>query len=95
MKIEAKDIINVVKEITFTYKNCSVVVRENNGVINIGITGINDQGYLIEKHKTIYYDTPTWKLTTQFINEKIDIIDSLYQEIIAESKLNKDNIIEF
>jgi hypothetical protein len=92
---EPKDIINVVKEITFTYNRCNVVLKENNGIINIGITCVDDEGYLIEKHKTIYYDAPTWKLTTQFINDKIDIIDGLYHDLIAENKENKDNVIEF
>ncbi len=92
-KVEAKDIINVVKEITFNYKNCNVVVKENNGIINIGITGLNDEGYIIEKHKTIFNGEPKWELTTQFLNNKIDEIESLYQDINSNAK--DKNLINF
>lgn len=94
-KIEAKDIINVVKEITFSYKNCNVVLKENNGVINIGITGISDEGMIIEKHQSFVTDAPTWELTTTFLNHKINEIESVYQSVIDENKPKGKNVIKF
>ena len=94
-KVVARDIINDVKEITFNYKECFTKIIINNDIVNIGITKVANNGFIIERHKTFTIKKHS-KYIALMINRHLKYIDLVYNELLEEEyEMKNNNIVEF
>jgi hypothetical protein len=91
--ITERDIVNVVKEITFQYKNCNTTIKVNNKVISICMMKVNSQGYIIEKNESFITENSI-KYILQLLNHYIKEIEGVYEEIIKEENGINDKIVD-
>lgn len=96
MGVKADDIILFEMTFKFYYKNFEVTVRKINNIVDIGIMGISEKGYILDKHKTIIINQDKFNRgLLLFIRAKIRYIEKMYNDLVEEGSRNDDKIEEF
>ena len=96
MGINVDDIIFFEMTCKFLYKNCEVIVRKLNNIVDVGIIGISSKGYILERHKTFTLDQKEFNSKLLFhIEAKIGFIEEIYKSLVEEGFRNDSKIRDF
>jgi len=94
--VSEDDIISFEMTCKFNYKNCEVMVKKINNVVDVGVVVISEKGYIIEKHKTIIIDQSKFnRELVKFIERKSGYIEGIYISVIKKGAENDSKIRDF
>lgn len=79
-QIVNNDIISFEMTVKFYYKNCEVILKRLNNVLDLSIINITNSGYINEKNKT-FICGKNYKCFLEYLDTIIDIVEEMYQEI--------------
>jgi len=90
--IERKDIMHVYSKIKFFYRDCDVTITRLNNMVDVGITKIHKEGYIIERHGNKLIESNYVHLLN-FLNEQNKLLEETYKKILMREK-HIDRLLE-
>ena len=96
MGVKADDIIYFEMKCKFYYKQYEVTVKKINNIVDVGIIGISEKGYILERHKTLRLNPKEFnQKLLLYIEAKIGYIEKMYNNLVEEGVRNDSKIKVF
>ena len=87
--VERKDIMHVYSVIKFFYRECDVTITRLNNMVDVGITKIHKEGYIIQKHGEKLIES-NYEHLLNFLNEQDELLEKTYKKILMrEEHINR------
>ena len=88
-----EDVISFEMIIKFYYKDCEVILKKLNNILDISVINITPNGFIAEINKT-FICGKNYKHFLEYLDTVIDFVEEIYQEIKRkESNFNNNTFI--
>ena len=83
--IERKDIMHVYSVIKFFYRECDVTVTRLNNMVDIGVTKIHKEGYIVQKHSEKLIKS-NYEHLLAFLNEQNTLLEKTHKKVLMKEE---------
>ena len=87
--IKRGDVMHVYSVIKFFYRECDVTITRLNNMVDVGVTKIHKEGYIIQKHSEKLIQS-NYEHLLNFLNEQNTLLEKTHKKVLMrEEHINR------